>query len=147
MVPIQIFRRGCHQSSNGDFRCFSDGELSSTARAYNPARYRAPVVIGHPASDGPALGYVKALSYREGFLEAVPGQLEPGFVAKVRAGRYRKVSAAFFSPDHPDNPTPGNAGGQWRPWWCGVVCRYGSTRAAAGSGSQAPGRRRWGYHL
>lgn len=86
---------------------FAQSDLAATAGAYDPALHEAPIVIGHPALDAPAYGFVGALAYAAGALEATPRKIDPAFAAAVEAGSYGKVSAAFFPPDSPHNPVPG----------------------------------------
>lgn len=107
MRPIQIFKVGTHTASSGQTLTFSAADLAATAAAYDPAKFEAPLVVGHPALDDPAYGWVKELAYVNGALEAIPEQLDPEFADRVKAGRYKKISAAFFTPTAPSNPVPG----------------------------------------
>lgn len=107
MRPIQIFKAGTHTASSGQTLTFSAADLAATAAAYDPAKFEAPLVVGHPALDAPAYGWVKALAVGEGALEAIPEQIDPQFAELVNAGRYKKISAAFFTPTAPGNPVPG----------------------------------------
>lgn len=104
---IQCFRAGRHIAMSGAALTFAASDLAATAGAYDPALHEAPIVIGHPALDAPAYGYVGALAYAAGALEAAPRKIDPAFAAAVEAGSYGKVSAAFFPPDSPHNPVPG----------------------------------------
>lgn len=107
MRPLQIFKVGTHTASSGQTLTFSAADLAATAAAYNPATFEAPLVVGHPALDAPAYGWVKALAVVNGALEATPDQIDPQFAEWVEAGRYKKISAAFFTPQAPSNPVPG----------------------------------------
>jgi hypothetical protein len=107
-TPIEIFRAGRHVSAAGEEIVFTDGQVAAIAEAYDAGRYEAPLVIGHPATDAPAYGWVASLDTAGGTLRAVPRQVDPEFAEKVRAGRYKRVSAAFYRPDHPNNPRPGS---------------------------------------
>ena len=104
---LQIFRAGRHTAMSGAVLDFSDADLAATAAAYDPARSEAPIVVGHPKTDGPAYGWVRSLSFAEGGLEAEPHQVDPAFAELVDAGRFKKISASFFTPDAPNNPVPG----------------------------------------
>jgi len=104
---IQIFRTGRHKPMEGAAISFSEGDLRASAAAYDPALYEAPLVIGHPAADAPAYGWVQRLDYEDGHLEATPHQVAAEFAEAVKAGSYKHVSASFYSPDSPDNPKPG----------------------------------------
>ncbi len=104
--PIQIFKSGRHTAMNGTALDFSESDLAASAKAYNPALHEAPIVVGHPKTDGPAYGWVKSLSYADG-LDAEPYQVDAEFAEMVSAGRFKKVSASFYTPDSPSNPVPG----------------------------------------
>lgn len=104
---LQIFRPGTHRTAAGESLSFAESDLQATVAAYNPALAQAPIVVGHPKTDAPAYGWVAALALREGVLEATPDQVEPQFAELVNAGRYKKISAAFYPPAHPANPVPG----------------------------------------
>lgn len=106
-APIHIFRPGRHTAMQGLTLDFSEADLAATAAAYNPALHEAPLVIGHPAADAPAYGWVAGLTVDADGLFAAPRQLEPAFAEEVRTGRYKKVSASFYAPDSPHNPKPG----------------------------------------
>lgn len=102
-----IFRAGTHRTVNGRVIAFSEEDLAATVAAYDPAVHEAPVVVGHPKTDDPALGWVSGLKCVGLRLEADFRQLDPAFAEAVEAGRYKHVSAAFYAPDSPNNPKPG----------------------------------------
>lgn len=105
--PIHIFRPGRHTAMQGRTLEFSDADLAATANAYDPALHEAPLVIGHPAANAPAFGWVAGLRADADGLFATPRQLEPAFAEAVEQGRYKKVSASFYLPESPHNPKPG----------------------------------------
>ena len=108
MRPFQIFRAGRHTSSNGTSLSFTEEDLRAAVSAYDPALHEAPIVVGHPKDNGPAYGWVKALSFdEEGALVAEPAQVDESFAEMVQAGRFKKRSASFYTPDSPSNPKPG----------------------------------------
>ena len=104
---IHIFRPGRHTAMQGTTIDFGESDLIATANAYAPARHEAPLVIGHPRADAPAWGWVGSLTADAHGLFATPHQLDPAFAEMVRAGRFKKVSASFYTPDSPHNPVPG----------------------------------------
>lgn len=106
-APIHIFRPGTHTTVSGKTLSFSEADLEASAKAYDPALFEAPLVVGHPQLDAPAYGWVESLSFSEGGLTAAPRQVDPAFAEMVRAGRFKRVSASFYSPDAPANPVPG----------------------------------------
>ena len=108
MKPFQIFRPGEHTAMDGTRLAFSESDVRATADAYDPAVHEAPIVVGHPAADAPAYGWVRALSFEGGALIADPAQVEPAFAELLAQGRYKKVSASFYRPDAAVNPRPGS---------------------------------------
>lgn len=107
MRRIHIFRAGQQTAMSGLQLNFSESDLAAAAAAYNPELHEAPLVVGHPKSDGPAYGWVKSLAADGAGLFAEPDQVNAEFEEQVKAGAYKKVSAAFYTPDHPHNPAPG----------------------------------------
>lgn len=107
MQPFELFQPGTHTDSAGRTLTFPPSAVRETADAYDPALHEAPIVVGHPAEDAPAYGWVEGLSFDGGRLKAHVRDVEPQFDELVRAGRYRKVSAAFYHPDSATNPKPG----------------------------------------
>lgn len=105
--PIRIFRPGTFTSVEGVEVSFGAAELQAIADGYDAAGNPAPLVIGHPKMDDPAYGWVSGLAVEDGMLVAHPDRVEPSFAEIVREGRYAKVSAQFYPPDHPHNPKPG----------------------------------------
>ncbi|MCA3427585.1 MAG: peptidase [Roseomonas sp.] len=107
MKQLHIFRAGIHQPMQGGAIEFREVDLAATAAAYDPALGEAPIVVGHPKLDAPAYGWVRALRAEGGDLVAEPHQVEPAFAEMVQAGRFKKISASFYTPSHPSNPKPG----------------------------------------
>ncbi len=105
--PLHIFKAGKRTTRHGQALEFSAADLAATADAYDPRVHEAPIVIGHPELDAPAHGWVRSLSADDVDLFAEPQQVEPLFAEDVEAGRFKKISAAFYPPDHPANPKPG----------------------------------------
>lgn len=104
---LQCFKPGSHLALQGQTIQFSMADVQATAAAYNPKLHEAPLVVGHPELDAPAYGWVAALEVRDGALEATPHQVNPEFAELVNQGAYKKMSAAFWSPNAPGNPVPG----------------------------------------
>lgn len=105
--PIHIFRAGSHTAMQGQTIAFGEADLAASAAAYDPAKHEAPIVVGHPAADAPAFGWVQSLAAEGGDLNAMPRQVDPAFAEAVSKGRFKKVSASFYQPDSPHNPVPG----------------------------------------
>lgn len=104
---IEIFRAGTHVSDSGDSYTFSDQDIAHIAASYNPALREAPLTVGHPESDRPAYGWVRAVSAAGDTLKIDTHQVEPQFAEMVESSRFKKRSACFYPPNSPHNPTPG----------------------------------------
>lgn len=108
MKPFQIFKPGKHTSASGQVIEFTEDMLRAAVAAYDTALHEAPIVVGHPRTNGPAYGWVKSLSFDEsGAILAETQQVEAEFGEMVAAGRFKKRSASWYLPDAPTNPKPG----------------------------------------
>ncbi|MEO5362450.1 MAG: hypothetical protein H7838_02310 [Magnetococcus sp. DMHC-8] len=105
--PIPIFKVGRHTDMSGTTLTITEADLAQTVAAYQPARHEAPLVVGHPQHDAPSWGWVASLALVDGTLLATPHQVDPAFAELVMAGRYKKISASFYTPHAPSNPHPG----------------------------------------
>lgn len=104
----EIFRAGSYVSSTGLPVTLTAAELADIAAQYNTQEHEAPITVGHPAHDQPAYGWVKGIRSDGESLLMDYAELEPQFAELVNAGRFKKRSAAFYTPEHPHNPTPGH---------------------------------------
>jgi cation transport regulator ChaB len=95
---FEIFRAGVHTDSAGRTREWTKADLEEIASLYNPEVHEAPIVIGHPADDAPAYGWIEALRVAGDRLLAKPKQLAEDFRDWIRKGLYKKVSIALY-PD------------------------------------------------
>lgn len=107
MNLIHIFRAGTHTDMHGRRINFSDADLNEIAQNYNPALHEAPIVVGHPKTDAPSYAWVSAVKKDRDGLKAEPRDIDPQFAELVKNRRYSKVSASFYCPESPGNPTPG----------------------------------------
>jgi hypothetical protein len=107
-VEIEIFRPGTHRDMSGREITFTEADLVASATAYDPAAHEAPACVGHPKHDAPAYGWASGLKFADGGLVAVVDQIDPEFAELVRAGRFKKISPAFYEPDSAANPKPGS---------------------------------------
>lgn len=104
---IEIFRAGRHVDMSGREVEITASDVADIAASYDPALSEAPLVVGHPAHNAPAYGWVKALRADGPLLLAEADQVDPEFRAMVRAGRFKKRSASFFGAASASNPKPG----------------------------------------
>ncbi|NJR38537.1 MAG: hypothetical protein HC781_06420 [Leptolyngbyaceae cyanobacterium CSU_1_4] len=114
---IEILRTGTHTSANGVTLPFSREDLKEIAGSYNPANFKAPLIISHDTqgmSDGElinsefAFGAPKKLRVVGDRLKAVFDKIAPEFVQWVRGGKLLSVSSSVYLRDSPNNPTPGS---------------------------------------
>ena len=103
---FQIFKPGTHTTMGGNNLSFTQYDLHGMASAFSERVRPAPLVLGHPQHDSPAMGWVKSLNFENGVLYATADFGET-LVEHVKAKRYTSVSAAFLSKDEARNPTPG----------------------------------------
>jgi hypothetical protein len=104
---IEIFKVGRHTSGTGLSQTYTAEFCNEVIMAFNQSKAPVPVVLGHPKDDAPAYGWVKSLRLDGGIMKARVYDLDPAFVDMVKAGKYKRVSSAFFNPDSSANPSPG----------------------------------------
>lgn len=116
---IEVFRPGTFKPMQGDPITYSAADLRAIADAYDPETAPAPIVIGHPDTDAPAFGWVDRFDYDATAerLFADLTDIEPAFADLVKAGRFKKVSMAYFAPGQSHNPVPGT----WYPKHVGFL--------------------------
>lgn len=94
---IPIFRGGKQIDSSGREHD-GDALIDKAVASFNASRHEPPVVIGHPAENAPAWGWVEGLQRQGNMLLAKFKQVQPEFEEMVKRGRFKKRSAAFY-PD------------------------------------------------
>lgn len=105
MEPIAFFKPGRHKPGTPNF---SLADLKEIAKSYDPKKHEAPLVLGHPAQNKPALGWVKKLFLDGEILKAEVRDVDPKFAEAVRKRRFPNISASFYRKDSPANPSPGS---------------------------------------
>ena len=106
-AQIEIFRAGQHTDDSGRVHSFSAADVAGMVAAYNPAQREAPLTVGHPAHNLPAYGWVKKIEVNAaGNLAMTTHQVHPAFAEMVAGGAFKKRSASFYPPKHPNNPSP-----------------------------------------
>ena len=90
---FEVFRAGDY----GDKGKYTPEDLQHVADSYNPDFHEAPAVIGHPANDLPAYGWVRGLKHDSGKLFAKLGEdTDPQFEDAVQRGAFKKRSVSFY---------------------------------------------------
>jgi len=109
MKLLNIFKAGTHTAANGTDHTITVDDLQKAADLYSADLHEAPIVVGHPTDNGPAYGWIKGLTVtNDGNFEAEPDQVDEQFAELVEKGRFKKISASFYPPESPANPTPGS---------------------------------------
>jgi hypothetical protein len=93
---IEIFRAGTHTAASGERVTISAADVDAIAKGYDASYHEAPIVIGHPADNAPAWGWVAGLKSEGGKLLAQLKQVAPEFREMVNAGLFKKRSASFY---------------------------------------------------
>lgn len=106
---IEGFRPGTHIDTAGIKHVFTAAQCIELAETYNPALHEAPIVIGHPKGDDPAMGWVGSMRFNEQAqrVEYVEKDLLPEFTEMLGKKMFKKRSLALYTPNDPVNPTPG----------------------------------------
>lgn len=112
----KIFRSGRHTSRQGLERNYPVSELHQAAESYNPAIYKAPLIIDHDTRGVPdsevahksfCYGYPELLKVVGTTLKAGFDHVAPEFLEWVDKRNLVAVSPGFYLPEDPRNPTPG----------------------------------------
>lgn len=119
VARIEVFRTGTFTPMEGAAITYSAADLKAMADAYDYDTAPAPIVVGHPATDAPAFGWVQNFEFDASSdrLYANVGEIEPSFAEAVKKGSYKKVSLSFFRPENAANPVPGT----WYPKHVGFL--------------------------
>jgi hypothetical protein len=117
-MEMEIFASGRHTDSAGRARSWTERDLDEIAQEYDPLVHEAPAVLGHPEHDSPAYGWVQSL-VRKGKKLVANFTPTSALSDLIRAGLFKKRSAAFYHPHDPHNPKPGKWYGL--PPFCGPL--------------------------
>jgi hypothetical protein len=96
---VEALRAGTFRDMAGVEHTYTEKDLASIAASYNPSLHEAPVVIGHPALNAPAFGWIKRAFAEGKKLMLELGELVPEFEQAWKKGMYKKRSIAL----NPDN--------------------------------------------
>ena len=105
--PLHLARIGTFTDMHGQDVSLTPELLEQLAASYDPALYKAPLVIGHPKTNSPAFGWLETLEAKPEGLFGAPINVDPAFAEAVTSGRYPQRSLSFWPADHPGSPTPG----------------------------------------
>ena len=93
---IEIARVGRFRDSGGGWHDFSQARLEKIAAGYDPEKRDAPLVVGHPATNGPAHGWITKLKVDGEKLLAFPAYVSDTIKKAVDNGLYRHVSMSLY---------------------------------------------------
>lgn len=109
LLNVEIFRAGTHSDDAGRTHTFTPEMLHQSAISYDPALAEAPLVIGHPELNAPAWGWVRDLRVTADDRLVIDADgVDASFADLLKQQRFKKRSASFFPPEHPNNPRPGS---------------------------------------
>jgi hypothetical protein len=91
---FECFKAGTHTTMGGQTAEWSFADLDRICNNYLYRTDRAPLVIGHPLTNGPAYGEVTELFHKRGGLYAV-AKVGKELLELVKRGYYKHVSASF----------------------------------------------------
>ncbi len=94
-MEFEIFKTGTHTSDKGITKDYTEDDLNFIATSYNPSENEAPIVIGHPADNAPAYGWIESLKVVGDKLIAKAKDIIPEFKEAVQKGLYKKRSISL----------------------------------------------------
>lgn len=96
---FEIFKVGKHTDSSGTVKEWTEKDLDKIVAQYNGQKeHEAPIVVGHPADNSPAYGWIEKLKRVGDTLLALPKQVVAEFAEAVKKGMYKKRSISLY-PD------------------------------------------------
>jgi hypothetical protein len=94
---VETLAVGTYTDMNGNRVEVTPDYLKKLATNYNPALHEAPAVIGHPETDAPAYGWVRAVRVNGDKLEVQFADTDPEFEEMVRKGLFKKRSLKIYN--------------------------------------------------
>lgn len=104
---IKVMPTGKVTASSGEEMNFTLDDLNEIAESYDGKKNPAPIVIGHPKTNDPAMGWIEKLKVVGEKLFAVPTKVNSAIKKAVDAGEYLKVSPSIYKRDADSNPAKG----------------------------------------
>ena len=95
---IPVFEAGIHTDSNGNTKEWTETDLDHMIQNYDPDKYEAPEVIGHPEDDSPRWGAIEALKREGKYLYAMAKDRVPEFVEMLKKKMFKPRSISVY-PD------------------------------------------------
>lgn len=100
---IEVFKTGTHNSSDGREFISTGEKMNAIAELYNgrvseSESFMAPLVLGHPKDNEPAIGWIERLGRRANKLVAKLKDVSPEIIGQIQANQFKKVSISLY-PD------------------------------------------------
>lgn len=89
---LELFQSGDYGGKGN----FSNSDLDEIVRNFDPSFHEPPAVIGHPAHDAPAYGWVDGLRRNGNKLLGKLKQVDPKFEEMVKTGKFKKRSISLY---------------------------------------------------
>lgn len=94
---MEVFKTGTHTSGNGVSKTYTESDLQEMCAKYNGQKdHEAPLVIGHPATNGPAFGWTKELKVAGNKLLAFVDGITDEVIDAIKKQHYKKISIAIY---------------------------------------------------
>lgn len=101
-IEIEAFRADTLASQG-----ITEADIAAAASGYDPEANPAPLVFGHPRNDSPSLGLISGARAEGKKLFLKLSNIAEDVIKGVKEKRILNRSIAFWHPDHPSNPVPG----------------------------------------
>ena len=100
---IEVFKTGKHISSDGREFNSTEQTMNDILQIYNfriseSESNIAPLVIGHPKDNQPAVGWIEKLGRRGNKLVAKIKDISPEIAEQIKESKFKKVSISLY-PD------------------------------------------------
>lgn len=92
---FDVFKCGTHRDHSGVIRTITESDIDKAIGAYRAGS--APIVVGHPALNAPAYGWIKDFRRSGATVQARASSVVPEFTEAVKKGLYKNRSLSFNS--------------------------------------------------
>ncbi len=116
LIEFEVFIGGDRLDSRGNPTRLAEAELDQIVESYNPASFRAPIIVSHNTNGVPdneiveselAFGEVFSLRRVGNRLKAACKRIAPKLVNWIQDGQILDRSISVYRPHSAHNPTPG----------------------------------------
>lgn len=107
-IEMEILRTGTFRDANQRSTVIDEKMMSDLVSSYDGTAHPAPLVFGHPKTNGPAYGWIKSMKRVGDRVTATVEKVAPQVRELIASGAYRKVSASYFPPASTNSPKQGH---------------------------------------